>query len=101
MYTTISAGRWLASALLVLTLAWPAIAAAQQPPPPTAAQEGFVPIDQVQAKEELPAAPLVMIAYGIAWLAVFGYVWTIWRRLGNVEREIADVNRRIASGARR
>ena len=32
---------------------------------------------------------------------VFGYVWTIWQRLGRVEREIADVSRRVDAGARR
>ena len=54
---------------------------AQTQPPPSPAQEGFVPIDQLQPKEQLPAAPLVMAAYAVAWLVIFGYVWSIWRRL--------------------
>jgi CcmD family protein len=73
----------------------------QQPPPKPAAQDGFVPIDQLAPKEELPAAPLVMAAYAVAWLVVFAYIWSLWRRLQRVEAEIADVNRRITSGARR
>jgi len=94
--------KWLALAVL-LTLMWcaPGIAVARQQPPSGAAQEGFVPIDQLQQKEQLPAAPLVMAAYAVAWLVVFAYIWSLWRRLSQVEREIADVSRRLASGARR
>jgi CcmD family protein len=74
---------------------------AQTQPPPSPAQEGFVPIDQLQPKEELPAAPLVMAAYAIAWLVLFGYVWSIWRRLQQVEQEIASLSQRVSGGARR
>ncbi len=93
----------IAFALLTLWLCLPAAAAAQSPPQPPkpAAQDGFVPIDQLAPKEELPAAPLVMAAYVIAWLIPFVYVWSIWRRLDKVEAEIADVTRRIAAGPRR
>jgi CcmD family protein len=88
--------------VLLITMLIPAAAFAQQPPPPKpAAQDGFVPIDQLAPKEELPAAPLVMAAYAVAWLVVFAYIWSLWRRLQRVEAEIADVSRRIASGARR
>ena len=90
----------LVCALLVL----PAVEAFSQSPPPqptSAAQEGFVPIDQLQPKEEMPAAPLVMAAYAVAWLVIFAYVWSLWRRLHKVELEIADVSRRMASGGRR
>jgi CcmD family protein len=90
--------------LLALLVIGPAIHA--QPPAPAqpskpAAQEGFVPIDQLAPKEEMPAAPLVMAAYAVAWLVLFGYVWSLWRRLNRVELEIADVNRRAGSGGRR
>jgi CcmD family protein len=88
-------------ALLMVTLIPAASFAQPQPPPKPAAQDGFVPIDQLAPKEELPAAPLVMAAYAVAWLVVFGYVWSLWRRLQRVEGEIADVNRRLGSGARR
>jgi CcmD family protein len=70
-------------------------------PPKPAAQDGFVPIDQLAPKEELPATPLVIAAYAVAWLVVFGYVFSLWRRLQKVEAEIADVSRRLASGARK
>jgi CcmD family protein len=87
--------------VFVLGLCAPAIAQTQQPPPKPAAQDEFLPIDQFAPKEEMPAAPLVMAAYAIAWLVPFVYVLSVWRRLGKVEGEIAEVNRRLASGARR
>ena len=93
----------IAFALLIAWLCLPIASAAQgtsQPPKP-AAQDGFVPIDELAPKEELPAAPLVMAAYIVAWLIPFVYVWSIWRRLNRVEAEIADVTRRIASGPKR
>ena len=75
----------------LLLAAAPAAALAAQPP----AQEGFVPVDQLPGAEELPAAPLVAAAYAVAWAAVLIYLFSIWKRLGAVEREIADVARRI------
>jgi CcmD family protein len=93
----------IAFALLIACLCLPIASAAQSPsqPPKPAAQDGFVPIDELAPKEELPAAPLVMAAYIVAWLIPFVYVWSIWRRLNRVEAEIADVTRRIASGSKR
>jgi CcmD family protein len=87
------------AAMLCLTLLGvAAVDAAQQPPEPPA---GFVPADSLPSQEQLPAAPLVISAYAIAWVAVFGYLWSIWRRLNRVERELVDVSRRIAAGERR
>jgi CcmD family protein len=107
--STWNPARLLCRAALVATLLAslvPTMAAAGQqpasPPPQTpAAQDGFVPIDQLAPKEELPAAPLVMAAYAVAWLVIFGYVWSLWRRLHSVEAEIADVNRRVSAGGGR
>jgi CcmD family protein len=71
----------------------------QQPPPD---QDGYVAVtDADRVQEQLPAAPLVIAAYAIAWVAVFGYLWFIWQRLGRVERELAEVSRRIQPEARR
>lgn len=72
---------------------------AQQPP--AGSQDGFVPVDQLPADESLPAAPLVIAAYAVAWLAVFLYLWSIWNRLARVEKELTDVSRRMAAGGRR
>lgn len=96
--------RW---SLLLLLIVAPDVAAqgaaqgSPQPPPKPAAQDGFLPIDELAPREELPAAPLVTAAYAIAWMVPFVYVWSIWRRLNKVEAELADVTRRLASGPRR
>ena len=88
--------------VVVSCACWGAAADRQQAQPPASpAQEGFVPIDQLQPKEQLPAAPLVMAAYAVAWMVIFVYVWSIWRRLGQVEQEMASVSQRVAGGARR
>jgi CcmD family protein len=93
--------RALAFALLIATC-WAAVPALHaQQPPPSPAQEGFVPIDQLQQKEELPAAPFLMAAYAVAWLVIFGYVWSLWRRLSRVEQEIVAVQKQAAGGGRR
>ncbi len=69
------------------------VSVARQP----AQQEEFVPIDELPPEDQLPAAPLLVAAYAVAWVAVFGYLWSIWRRLDRVERELADVARRTAN----
>jgi CcmD family protein len=86
-------------AMLVMLVAATGTALTQQPPPD---QDGYVAVtDADRVQEQLPAAPLVMAAYAIAWVAVFVYLWFIWQRLGRVERELADVSRRIQPEARR
>jgi hypothetical protein len=90
--------RWLRVCVMALALGVPAsaIARAQQPPAP-AAQDEFVPMAEVPESEKLPAAPLVIGAYTFIWLAAIGYLAGIWRRLGAVDREIAQLRREIAS----
>ena len=73
-----------------------------QQPSVAAPEQGFVPVKNLPSQQEqLPAAPLVMTAYAVAWVVVVLYLWSIWRRLSGVEREIAAVGRRIEPGARR
>jgi CcmD family protein len=55
----------------------------------------FMPVAPA-AREVLPAAPLVLTAYGFAWLVVFFYIWSIARRLDHVERDIAGAARQLA-----
>ena len=93
-------------AATIITLAFTILAAAagaqagihvDQPQPP---QEEFVPIDQVPPEDQLPAAPFLIAAYAIVWLVVFGYLWSIWRRLSAVERDLGELSRRAGSDER-
>jgi hypothetical protein len=86
--------RVLALGLIVgLSAGMAALDAAQ--PATTAAQDGFVPMDDIPPEDQMPAAPLVAGAYAVVWALAVGYLWTIWQRLGTVEAELADVTRRI------
>ena len=86
----------------VLVLSAPAVA--QQPAPktpPAAAQDGFVPVDSPIAPEDaMPAPRLVAIAYGFIWVVFFGYLVSLRTRLSSVEKEMATVRQRAASGGR-
>ena len=70
--------------------------AGQAPP----GQEAYVSVDELPPVEQLPAAPLLIAAYSFVWLAVFFYVWTIWRRLNRVEAEIRVFEKRQRSNPR-
>ncbi len=87
--------------LLAVALLAPAAAAAQQPPSTPDAKQEYVPVDPTVDQEQLPAAPLVIGAYAVVWVVVVLYLWSIWRRLARVERELAQVSRRIESGGKR
>jgi CcmD family protein len=86
--------RLVAAILLATTLGATPIAAQPQPAP-----EEFVPVRDAET-ERLPAAPLVMSAYAVAWLLIFLYVWSLWRRLNQVERELAELGQRATPKGR-
>jgi CcmD family protein len=73
--------------------------AAAQPAQP-AARDEFVPLKDIPPEDQLPAAPLVIAAYGVAWLVIVVYVWSLWRRLGRVEGELQTLNGRLSSRGR-
>jgi CcmD family protein len=81
----------------VLLCAAPALTASSQPPPgqTEASREGYVPVKDLPPAEQLPAAPLVLGAYAVIWVGVLVYVWSISRRLGSVDRELATLRRMI------
>jgi CcmD family protein len=71
---------------MLLAAALTPVAYAQQPKPQQ--QDEFVPISELPPQEQLPAQPLVIAAYAVAWLAIGGYVLSVARRLDHVRREI-------------
>jgi hypothetical protein len=66
-----------------------------QPAPVPGTQDEFVPASQLPAGEQMPAAPMVIAAYGFVWVALLVYVWSIWRRVQTVEHDIAELSRRV------
>jgi len=85
--------------LLVLVLAVlaavPAVQAWQPAPSQPGAQEDYVPASSLPQVERLPAAPLLIAAYAFVWVALLAYVWTLWRRLLTLEREMKALGRRV------
>lgn len=75
---------------------------AQEPEaaPPQAATDGFIPMSEMANREVLPAAPLVFYAYAFVWIALIAYLWIIWRRVGQVEADVAAVTQRLSTGGR-
>ena len=49
-------------------------------------------------RQEVPAVPFVAIAYGIIWIAILVYVLFVARGLGRVNRELADLERKLNGG---
>jgi CcmD family protein len=84
------------SALLAQTSAAPAAQAVPQEP-----ADQFVPVKALPQQEQLPAAPLLVAAYAFVWVALLVYVWTIWRRLMKVEREIQELQSRVSESVSR
>jgi len=76
---------------LVAVLVMQAALAAQ-----VAQQQEFVPVTDA-TRENLPATPLVYIAYGFVWVALTAYVFLLWQRIGRVERELASVNAKLTA----
>ena len=74
--------------LSLLLLGSPLVIGAQQPP------ADFVPVENAPPGEQIPAMPLLGAAYGFIWIGVFGYVWSLSRRLQKVETEIAELESR-------
>jgi CcmD family protein len=68
--------------------------AAQQP----TRQDEFVPIDQLPPQDQLPAAPLLIGAYVFVLIALFLYVYSVARRLTNVQRELDRLDTTIKQG---
>jgi CcmD family protein len=83
--------------IVSILLAGGALFAAMQPPPAAAGQGDFVPVSSLPSVEQLPAAPFLIGAYVVVWLALLIYVWSIWRRMKKIEHDLADLQKRVQS----
>jgi CcmD family protein len=81
---------------VLFTIALAVVPVLAQPPSGQASpgQDGFVPITQLPANQQLPAAPYLVGAYAFIWVAALVYLWTIWRRLGKVEQDMRVLEQR-------
>jgi CcmD family protein len=93
VFTVLAFGALHGGALPVIAQASPAV----QAQPPANPQGEFVPVKDLPDQEKLPAAPLLIAAYVFAWVALLVYVWTVWRRLMKVERDVKDLNTRLTT----
>jgi CcmD family protein len=79
---------------LAIAMSWVLMAPAVLAQEP--GQKQFVPLESVQ-RQELAPGPLLYTAYAFVWAALVFYIFIVWRRLSRVERELADVNRKLAA----
>ena len=70
--------------------------AALQPP----RTEQYVPIDQLPPTDQLPAAPLLIGAYAFVLAVLSLYVFSVARRLTNVQRELDRLDTTIRQSGR-
>ena len=90
--------RRLMVALTSLLLVAAPVFAQQQPP--NAGLDGFVPAQSLPQTEQIPAAPLLLSSYAFFLVLMMFYLWTIWRRIGKVEQEMRDLERRQGTARR-
>jgi len=89
--------RTLASMMILTLLTLTPALALGQPPVSTAQANDYVPISAVPAAEQLPAAPMVIGAYAFLWVVLLVYVFYLWRKMRGLERELADLQKRVQS----
>jgi hypothetical protein len=66
---------------------------ALQTPQPGQGLGGFVPVNQLPPSDRLPAAPVLIMAYALFWIAVIAYIWSVWRRLDRIDGEMHELKR--------
>jgi len=94
-----------ALSLVVALCALPSAAIAADAPAAAAPKDDgwqAVNTQMVQPGESFEAKNLVGVAYGFIWVMVAGFVVSVWRRAGRIDREIESLRAQIKqkSGAR-
>ena len=78
----------------------PLVAQQPQPQPQPQQQDEFVPVSQLPAQDQLPAAPLLVTAYAFVWIVLFVYLTSVARRLSRVQREVERLESDMKRGTR-
>jgi len=88
--------------LVIVLVAWQSqqVSEARQPQSPPERQEEFIPIDELPPQEQLPAAPLLVGAYAFVLLMLFGYMFTVSRRLALIQREVDRLDHELKRSGR-
>jgi CcmD family protein len=106
MFRRLRCGLWL-GALAICALLGPlgsarlhAQAPTDQDAPPEAAEDRAQSFQSVSGavKEDIPGGPLMLAAYAVVWLAVFGYVFRLGRLHARLEDNLSRVERALAAG---
>jgi type VI protein secretion system component VasF len=61
---------------------------------PTTPQEGFVQANELPPGQQLPAGAFLVGSYAFFLVLMVFYLWTIWRRIDGVEKDMRDLERR-------
>ena len=85
--------------LLSVSLSFATVSAQQPEQQPPKQTDEFVPISQLPAQDQLPAAPLLVTAYAFVWVVLFAYVVSVGRRLTRVQHEVERLESDIAKRA--
>jgi hypothetical protein len=84
----------------LVLVAGPALALQAPAGQAPAGQDGFVPASSLPPGQQVPAAPLLVGSYAFFLVLMMFYLWTIWRRIGKVEKDIHDLERRQGAAGR-
>lgn len=87
---------WMAVAVLLLLA--PVALGAQ--PPQIDEFRALSPEEVAAGQEQIPAAQLVFAAYAVVWLAFAFYLFSLWRRITQVEGELRVVAAKLEKSAR-
>jgi CcmD family protein len=52
-------------------------------------------------KEDVAGGPLMLVGYGVVWVAIFGYVWRLGRLQRDVEANVERLERSVSNEASR
>lgn len=86
--------------LVIVLVAFQQVSEARQPQQPPERQEEFIPIDELPPQEQLPAAPLLVGAYAFVLVMLFGYMFTVTRRLVVIQSEVDRLDRELKRSGR-